>query len=81
MLNELLARPDFIGVLDPDRIVYIGVNGTILDGAKPRRDYPRFKIREFLAVTWQVHTREQWAAHCELIAAEMEARGVHLDNR
>ena len=80
-INELLRRPDFIAVLEPSRIIYVGENGTILDGSKGKRDYPRFRVYEITAVTWTVHTRDEWARHCELIAAELESRGVNLDNR
>jgi len=79
-INELLRRPDFIAVLEPDRIIYVGENGTLLDGSKAKRDYPRFRVYEITAVTWTVHTRDQWAAHCELVAQQLAERGVILDN-
>ena len=81
MISELMARPDFIGVLEPDRMIYLSDSGTLLDAAKPKKDYPRFRVRELTAVTWQVFTREQWAGKCELMAQELASRGLSLDNQ
>jgi trehalose-6-phosphatase len=80
-INECLKRPDFIAVLPPGRVVVIGQNGSLLDGTRVKRDYPRFRAWEISAVTWQVHTREQWAEICERLADEMAEREVALDNR
>lgn len=79
-INEMLLRPDSVMVLMPDRVFYLGQTNVILDGSKVKRTYPRMTVRDLAAGTWEVLSRGQWVERCELIARELAAAGVSVDN-
>jgi autonomous glycyl radical cofactor GrcA len=79
-LSEALVRPEYLLVLDPDRIIKIASNGTLLDARKAHRDYPRLTVVDLMAATWNVLTAEQLEQRAAAIEAELAQRGIALND-
>jgi hypothetical protein len=79
-LNECLVRPELMAVLDPRRVIRIAATGVLLDATKVGRSYPRLTVQDLCAATWQVFTAEQLDQRAAAIAAELEARGIAVND-
>lgn len=79
-ITQMMMRPDFVAVLDPDRIISIAKSGSILDETKPYKAFPRFRAQELTAIMWQVFTREQLQERTAQIEEMLRQRGIAVND-
>lgn len=56
---EIQARPEYVAVLPPKRVLAISPSGFLMDATKPYHAFARLRAVELLATTWQIYTPDQ----------------------
>ena len=65
MVQTLVQRPGYLGVLGGHRVVMVNARGYLLDATKKERVPMRLHTSDLLALTWECWTPEQLQAMAE----------------